>query len=166
LLDHWRPLSNISTVRKAALTARVLSLVHDVVSKGIHITKRDLFYTDVKLFAKQVWEGRGGCRVVAAPPSVQHQGASSSSQSRFRGEGGRQGNAWLELTPHSLPTHPAQQDSDAVIDDVACMIGCTRSSLNVVASEKGVVVGRMKYEYLCFHFFLVSSPIPTRVVVG
>lgn len=38
-----------------------------------------------------------------------------------------------------------QQDSDAVIDDVACMIGCTRSSLNVVASEKGVVVGRMKF---------------------
>lgn len=25
------------------------------------------------------------------------------------------------------------------------MIGCTRSSLNVVASEKGVVVGRMKF---------------------
>lgn len=25
------------------------------------------------------------------------------------------------------------------------MVGCTRSSLNVVASEKGVVVGRMKF---------------------
>jgi DNA topoisomerase VI subunit A len=67
-------------VRKAALTARVLSLVHEVVSKGIHITKRDLFYTDVKLFAKQV-SGVGVCKVVAAWSSVQHQGASSSSQS-------------------------------------------------------------------------------------
>ena len=44
-------------------------------NKGIHITKRDLFYTDVKLFEKQ-------------------------------------------------------NDSDAVLDDVACMLGCTRTSLN------------------------------------
>jgi DNA topoisomerase VI subunit A len=54
-----------------------------VVSKNIHITKRDLFYTDVKLFGKQ-------------------------------------------------------EESDSVLDDIACMIGCTRTSLNVVASDKGV----------------------------
>ena len=52
-----------------------------VVGKGIHITKRDLFYTDVKLFTKQ-------------------------------------------------------EESDAVLDDVACLVGCTRTSLNVVASDK------------------------------
>ena len=47
--------------------------------KRIHITKRDLFYTDVKLFVNQM-------------------------------------------------------DSDGVLDDVATMIGCTRSNLHVVAS--------------------------------
>lgn len=39
-----------------------------------------------------------------------------------------------------------QTDSDDVLDDVACMVGCTRSSLNVVASEKGIVVGRIIFE--------------------
>lgn len=36
-----------------------------------------------------------------------------------------------------------QTQSDAVLDDVSCMLGCTRSSLNVIAAEKGVVVGRL-----------------------
>ncbi|MCO5601981.1 hypothetical protein L7F22_056108 [Adiantum nelumboides] len=74
-----REFANSSSVRKTAITTRI---------KQIHVTKRDLFYTDVKLF--------------------QDQG-----------------------------------QSDAVLDDVSCMLGCTRSSLNVVASEKGVVVGRL-----------------------
>lgn len=38
-----------------------------------------------------------------------------------------------------------QADSDAVLDDVACMVGCTRSCLNVVASDKGLVVGRVSF---------------------
>lgn len=32
-----------------------------------------------------------------------------------------------------------------MLDDVATMMGCTRSCLNVVASEKGLVVGRLTY---------------------
>ena len=55
------------------------------------VTKRDLFYTDVKLFKQQT-------------------------------------------------------ESDDVLDDAACMIGCTRSSLNVVASEKGIVVGKLIFD--------------------
>ena len=38
-----------------------------------------------------------------------------------------------------------QGESDAVLDDVACMVGCTRTSLHVVASDKGLVVGRIQY---------------------
>ncbi|KAL1342344.1 hypothetical protein AAHE18_09G150900 [Arachis hypogaea] len=83
-----RPFANISTVRKSAITARILQLVHQLCIKGIHVTKRDLFYTDVKLFQDQI-------------------------------------------------------QSDTVLDDVSCMLGCTRSSLNVVAAEKGVVVWRL-----------------------
>jgi meiotic recombination protein SPO11 len=85
-----RQFLNTSHVRKAAITTRVVQLVHEVLSKGIHITKRDLFYTDVKLFKDQT-------------------------------------------------------ESDAVLDDVACMVGCTRTSLHVVASDKGLVVGRIQY---------------------
>ncbi|GLI59711.1 hypothetical protein VaNZ11_001568 [Volvox africanus] len=85
-----RPFASTATCRKAAVTSRILSLVHELVGKRIHVTKRDLFYTDVKLFEDQ-------------------------------------------------------GQSDAVLDDLACMLGCTRSSLHVVASEKGVVVGRLTF---------------------
>lgn len=86
-----RPFANTATCRKAVITTRILQLVHELCTKRIHVTKRDLFYTDVKLFEDQ-------------------------------------GN------------------SDAILDDLACMLGCTRSSLHVVASEKGVVVGRLTFQ--------------------
>ena len=81
---------NVKESRKAAITTRVLQLIHAVLIKRIHITKRDLFYTDVKLFVDQT-------------------------------------------------------ESDGVLDDVATMIGCTRSNLHVVASDKGLVVGRISF---------------------
>ncbi|KAF7113537.1 hypothetical protein RHSIM_RhsimUnG0119500 [Rhododendron simsii] len=83
-----RPYAAVSTVRKTTITTRILQLIHQLSLKNIHVTKRDLFYTDVKLFQDQT-------------------------------------------------------QSDAVLDDVSCILGCTRSSLNVVAAEKGVVVGRL-----------------------
>lgn len=86
-----RSFLNVKESRKTAITLRVLQLVHTVLSKRIHITKRDLFYTDVKLFVDQ-------------------------------------------------------SESDCVLDDVATMIGCTRSNLHVVASDKGLVVGRIQFE--------------------
>jgi meiotic recombination protein SPO11 len=67
-----RSFLNVNESRKSAITLRVLQLVHAVLVKRIHITKRDLFYTDVKLFVDQA-------------------------------------------------------ESDGVLDDVATMIGCTRS---------------------------------------
>lgn len=86
-----RVFANASSARKTAITTRIFQLVLELCGKGIHVTKRDLFYTDVKLFKQQT-------------------------------------------------------ESDDVLDDVACMVGCTRSSLNVVASEKGVVVGRLIFD--------------------
>ena len=86
-----RSFVNVSETRKTAITTRVMQLIHTILGKGIHITKRDLFYTDVKLFVQQT-------------------------------------------------------DSDGVLDDVATMAGCTRSNLNVVASDKGLVVGRVQFE--------------------
>jgi meiotic recombination protein SPO11 len=86
-----RSFLNIKESRKTAITLRVLQLIHAVLVKRIHITKRDLFYTDVKLFVDQA-------------------------------------------------------ESDGVLDDVATMIGCTRSNLHVVASDKGLVVGRIRFD--------------------
>mmetsp|Transcript_23331 Transcript_23331/g.73006 ORF Transcript_23331/g.73006 Transcript_23331/m.73006 type:complete len:421 (+) Transcript_23331:222-1484(+) len=86
-----RPFANTGTVKKTAVMTRVLQLVHELCTTKIHTTKRDLFYTDVKLFGTQA-------------------------------------------------------ESDVVLEDVSCMLGCTRTSLNVVASEKGVVVGRLTFE--------------------
>lgn len=85
-----RIFASTQTCRKAAITTRILGLVHELCTKRIHVTKRDLFYTDVKLFEDQ-------------------------------------------------------GQSDAVLDDMSCMLGCTRSSLHVVASEKGIVVGQLTF---------------------
>ena len=69
--------------------------------------------------------------------------------------------AWRATThPPRLPSRPAppvslfytdvklfsdQTESDAVLEDAAAMLGCTRSSLHVIASDKGVVVGRVTF---------------------
>jgi meiotic recombination protein SPO11 len=105
--------SSVSSVRKVTILTRVMQLVHGVLSRGIHVTKRDLFYTDVKLFKDQ-------------------------------------------------------KDSDAVLDDISCMLGCTRNSLHVVASEKGVVVGRLQYkedgdEIDCTRMGVGGKAIPSNI---
>lgn len=85
-----RAFANASTVRKAVITTRVMQLVHQLLRKNIHTSKRDLFYADPNLFT-------------------------------------------------------AQEESDAVLNDIACIVGCTRTSLAVVASDKGVVIGRVSF---------------------
>ncbi|KAL0207349.1 hypothetical protein P9112_011977 [Eukaryota sp. TZLM1-RC] len=88
--ETTRSFASVSMVRKTAIMCRVLRLIRELCNKGIHTTKRDLFYTDVKLFQEQT-------------------------------------------------------TSDDMLDDCACLLGVTRTSLHVVASEKGVVVGRLQY---------------------
>lgn len=85
-----RHFANTSTVRKTAITTRILAIVWELCRKRIHITKRDMFYTDVKLFKSQM-------------------------------------------------------ESDEVLNDVACILGCTRTSLSVVGSEKGAVIGCVSF---------------------
>lgn len=51
-----RPFTSVAAVRKATIMTRVTQLIYDVLRKGIHVTKRDLFYTG---------EGGGRCRCVA-----------------------------------------------------------------------------------------------------
>ncbi len=44
---------NTHTHRKTTMMTRLMQLIHELTKKGIHSTKRDLFYSDVKLFEKQ-----------------------------------------------------------------------------------------------------------------
>lgn len=85
-----RKFGNRAEVRKVTIMTKIMQLVYELCSKDITATKRDLFYSDVKLFHKQ-------------------------------------------------------DESDTALEDVTCMLGCTRCSLHVVASEKGLVVGRLRY---------------------
>ena len=104
---------HVKDSRKSAITLRVMQLLHTVLTKRIHITKRDLFYTDVKLFVNQM-------------------------------------------------------ESDGVLDDLATMVGCTRTNLHVVASDKGLVVGRIQYyedgDYIdCTRLGISGKAIPPHI---
>jgi meiotic recombination protein SPO11 len=48
-----REFATIKHARKVAIMTRILQLVYELCLKRIHVTKRDLFYTDVKLFKVQ-----------------------------------------------------------------------------------------------------------------
>ena len=110
-----RDFASTSTCRKAVITTRILQLVHELCSKRIHVTKRDLFYTDVKLFEVVTGEVTdwGGAvaldmeRVRFHPVNVSH-----------------------SICLCRATCMQEQGNSDAVLDDVACFLGCTRSSLN------------------------------------
>ena len=86
-----REFADASQVKKTTMMTRLMHLVHEMTKKGIHATKRDLFYADVKLFEKQT-------------------------------------------------------NSDGLLEELALMLGCTRHSLMVTASEKGVVIGRVQFK--------------------
>ena len=64
-----RIFGSASSVRKTAITTRILQLVHELCGKGIHVTKRDLFYTDVKLFKQQTVRAHIRC-ARARPPRM------------------------------------------------------------------------------------------------
>ena len=86
--------------------------VHELCMKRIHVTKRDLFYTDVKLFEARTYTASlqvlccGNLLLSAFPTSTSHKAIAITLLMQEQG------------------------NSDAVLDDVACMLGCTRSSLH------------------------------------
>ena len=45
---------SVVAMHQVAITTRVIELVHEILTKRIHTTKRDLFYCDPKLFVDQV----------------------------------------------------------------------------------------------------------------
>jgi len=48
-----RSFMSIKSAREATITARVLSIVHELLEADIHATKREVFYNDVVLFREQ-----------------------------------------------------------------------------------------------------------------
>ncbi len=84
----FRDLASYKTVERFA---EVMKLVDDKLNRRIHVTKRDLYYENVKLFNKN------------------------------------------------------QGISDTLIEDLGAMLGVTRNSLNINASAKGKVIGRLQF---------------------
>lgn len=84
----FRDLASYKTVERFA---EVMRLVDDKLRRLIHVTKRDLYYENVKLFNRN------------------------------------------------------QGTSDALIEDLGAMLGVTRNSLNINASAKGKVIGRLQF---------------------
>jgi len=80
---------SLTSVADLTRLMRVLEIVNELLVKDIHATKREIFYTDVKLFTEQ-------------------------------------------------------KNSDKSIEDVAAMLYTTRNSTHIVASAKGVCVGRLR----------------------
>ena len=107
-----RPFANTATCRKAVITTRILGLVHELCKKQIHVTKRDLFYTDVKLFE---------VNPASSSPNILPEQQNKTVLLRRN-----------KVTPCQWQLHAMQDqgNSDSVLDDVACMLGCTRSSLH------------------------------------
>lgn len=61
----------------------------------------------------------------------------------------------------------SREKVSAAIDDLCCVIGCTRSSLHVYASEKGVVFGNISFSvgrqrYRCTTGGIKGTPIPSK----
>ena len=83
-----RALLSLATSLDVARTMRVLEIVHTLVEKDIHATKREIFYNDVNLFKNQVY-------------------------------------------------------SDKIIDDIPPLLNTTRDSTHIVASAKGMAIGRL-----------------------
>ncbi len=80
---------SLTSVADLTRLMRVLEIVNELLIKDIHATKREIFYTDVKLFTEQ-------------------------------------------------------KNSDKSIEDVAAMLYTTRNSTHIVASAKGMCVGRLR----------------------
>lgn len=105
--------------RKAAITTRILSLVHQLCIKRIHVTKRDLFYTDVKLF-----EASARTHIRYACARTTRVGVARAALCVWRGLHTER------ARPCPLPCAQDQAQSDTILDDLSCMLGCTRSSLH------------------------------------
>jgi meiotic recombination protein SPO11 len=85
---QFRNLASVSSVEQMTI---IMRLIHDLLSRDIHSTKRDIFYMDVNAFEKQAV-------------------------------------------------------SDSLLEDLSAMLQVTRSSLNISASSKGIVVGRISFK--------------------
>lgn len=85
-----RQFRSLGSVRSVQQLTTLMKILHEVLLRDIHSTKRDLFYQDVNIFENQ---------------SI----------------------------------------SDNLIEDLGALLGVARSSMNVTASSKGVVVGHIDF---------------------
>lgn len=85
-----RQFRNLSSVKSVQQLTQLMKILHEVLVRDIHSTKRDLFYQDVNTF-------------------------------------------------------DTQTTSDNLIEDLGALLGVTRTSMNVTASSKGIVIGHIDF---------------------
>ena len=120
-----RVFANASSARKTAITTRIFQLVLELCGKGIHVTKRDLFYTDVKLFKQQATrlpQPAQPCHTLPHPATPCHSLHSLLTLHIMHSRPAPSLHSPCTLTP--APSL-LQTESDDVLDDVACMVRCT-----------------------------------------
>ncbi len=85
-----RPFHSLTSVSDATRLIHIMNLANELLEKDIHATKREIFYSDVELFAKD------------------------------------------------------QSNSDKIIEDLATLLKTIRNSTHIVASAKGMAIGKLK----------------------
>ena len=85
-----RPFHSLTSVSDATRLMHIMNLANELLEKDIHATKREIFYSDVELFAKD------------------------------------------------------QSNSDKIIEDLATLLKTIRNSTHIVASAKGMAIGKLK----------------------
>ncbi len=85
-----RQFRNLSSVKSVQQLTQLMKILHEVLLRDIHSTKRDLFYMDVNAFE-------------------------------------------------------TQSTSDNLVEDMGALLQVTRSSMNITASSKGVVIGHIEF---------------------
>ena len=108
-----REFASIRNGRKTAITTRILGLVYELCLKKIHVTKRDLFYVRTRDIA---------CDECVRSESSPHPRSMCTLFSLFLFR--------LSSFQTDVKLFTKQADSDEVIEDVAAMLGSTRTSLN------------------------------------
>jgi hypothetical protein len=62
---------SLAQVNKTTIMTRILQLVHEICTKGIHVTKRDLFYTGAQRGCSLATRDRGiTCPAHVCTPAV------------------------------------------------------------------------------------------------
>lgn len=133
---------NTATLTKQAFILHVIAKVLKLMDSDSYMTKRELYYKSLEF-----------CRVRMKRPTGVSQNcsqtaASSSSQAFMAQSQNRTGS---QFTAPSQTQHNIQENKystkklDVVLDDICCLVGCSRVHLRILSQPKGIVFGPLRF---------------------